>query len=142
MTCRRYPLIVPLCVMKILPRILLPALAVGLLGMAGLGTVPSPTSLEPGSTPRVASAPVHPPDTLHTSAEPGTPLTLTLPATLNGQSVIRYTLLRGPALSGVAGRSFTWIPEGAAPGTYQALLRAESADAPSDTLVVQINFQP
>jgi hypothetical protein len=49
-------------------------------------------------------------------------------------------VLQGPALSGVAGRSFTWVPQDTAPGTYTALLHAQHPDAEPDTLVVQINL--
>ena len=125
--------------MTLAHRAALPLLAVCLLGVAGNGGVTSPASFEPTSGPRVA--PVLSPDTLRTSAEPGTPLILTLPSELDGRSVEHYTLLRGPALSGVAGRSFTWIPEGADPGVHEALLRPHAPDAPPDTLVLRIDLQ-
>jgi len=82
-----------------------------------------------------------PPDTLRASAEPDTPLILTLPAELNGRPVGRYSILRGPALSGVAGRSFTWIPKGAEPGLHEALLRTHGPHAMADTLVIRIDLQ-
>ncbi|MFB6098264.1 MAG: hypothetical protein ABEK84_03975 [Salinibacter sp.] len=69
------------------------------------------------------------------------PVIHTLPAELNGHPVEHYTLLRGPALSGVAGRSFTWIPQGADPGTHEALLQAHAPNAPPDTLVLRIDLQ-
>ena len=125
--------------MTLVHRAALSLFAVCLLGVAGNGGVTSSAPFEPTSGPRVAL--VLPPDTLRTSAEPGTPLILTLPPELDGRSVDRYTLLRGPALSGVAGRSFTWIPEGADPGVHEALLRTRTADAPSDTLVLRIDLQ-
>lgn len=98
-------------------------------------------SFEPTTDSRVAPMPGAPPDTLRTSAEPDTPLILTLPPTLEDQPVERYSLLRGPALSGVAGRSFTWIPQGAKPGTHEALLQAHHRDAPPDTLVLRIDLR-
>ena len=128
--------------MTLLHRVFLPVLAAGLLGATGFQAGPPSVPLEPSGNARVASAPPHPPDTVRASADAGTPLVLPLPKSLNGRPVARYALLRGPALSGVAGRSFTWIPEGAAPGVHRALLRAESGDAPPDTLVVQIRFRP
>ena len=128
--------------MTLLHRVFLPALATSLLGAAGLGAISSPTSPEPNSPSRVASGPSRLADTVRASVDSDTPLTLMLPDTLNGRSVARYSLLHGPALSGVAGRSFAWIPQGAAPGMHHAHLRAESTDAPPDTLVVQIHFQP
>lgn len=128
--------------MTLLHRVFLPVLAAGLLGVMGFEAGPSSTSLEPAGNLRIASALLQPPDTVRTSTNADTPLLLTLPESLNGRSVARYALLRGPALSGVAGRSFTWIPKGAAPGVHHALLRADSGDAPPDTLVVQIRFRP
>jgi len=128
--------------MTLLHRVFLPVLAAGLLGVRGFEAEPSSTSLEPAGNLRIASAFLQPPDTVRTSTNADTPLILTLPESLNGRSVARYALLSGPALSGVAGRSFTWIPKGAAPGVHRALLRTDSGDAPPDTLVVQIRFRP
>jgi hypothetical protein len=127
-------------VMTLVQRAAVPLLALGLLGLGRNGDVTSTGSFEPTTGPRVAATLAAPPDTLRTSAERGTPLILTLPSELNGQSVERYSLLRGPALSGVAGRSFTWIPEGAEPGTHEALLRAHLPDTPGDTLVIRIDL--
>lgn len=123
-------------------RAALPLLAFSLLGFAGNGDVTPREMFEPTTGPRVALSPVSPPDTVRAATDPNTPLVLPLPAELNGQSIDRYKLLRGPALSGVAGRSFTWIPKGAAPGTYEALLQASTASSVSpDTLVVRIDLR-
>lgn len=130
----------PFRVMTLVQRASALLLALGLVGVGGNGDVTSPGSFEPTNSLRVAATLSAPPDTLRTAAEPDTPLILTLPAELNGRSVERYSLLRGPALSGVAGRSFTWIPTGAEPGLHEALLRADSPDAPGDTLVVRIDL--
>jgi len=100
-----------------------------------------PSFVEPANSARVAASPSPPPDTLRSSVTAGTPLIRSLPAALNGAPVARYTLLRGPALSGVAGRSFTWITRGAAPGTYDVRLRAVHPDAAPDTLVVRVDVQ-
>jgi hypothetical protein len=132
----------PLRVMTLVQRASALLLALGLVGVGGNGDVTSVGTFEPTTPPRVAAPLVQSPDTLRANAEPDTPLILTLPAELNGRSVGRYLLVRGPALSGVAGRSFTWIPAGAEPGLHEALLRAESPDAPGDTLVVRIELQP
>ncbi|WP_103020665.1 hypothetical protein [Salinibacter altiplanensis] len=142
MTCRRYLLTVGLCIMTLLHRVLLPILAAGLLSGTELGAVLDPVLLKPSRNARVASALGPPPDTVHTSADAGTPLALALPDTLDNRPVARYSLLQGPALSGIAGRSFAWIPKGTAPGTHHALLQAESTNAPPDTLVVQIRVRP
>lgn len=128
--------------MKLVHCAVVPLLALTLLGLEGNAPV---ESFEPTIRPGVAqtTAPGSPsPDTLRTPAEPNTPLILSLPAELNGHAVERYTLLEGPSLSGVAGRSFTWIPQGADPGTHEALLQTHTPDASPDTLVVQINLQP
>ena len=126
--------------MTLIHRAALPLLALSLLGLSGNAAVTSSGSFEPATDLRVALTVA--PDTVRTSAEPGTPLVLPLPATLNGRSIEHYSLLRGPSLSGAAGRSFTWIPEGATPGTHEALLQAHAPDMPPDTLVVRIDFQP
>lgn len=119
-------------------------LAVGSLFFALLllgTTSPTPTEVEPVPTPGVASDPARSsPDTLRADAAADTPLILSLPAELSGAPVTRYTLLQGPSLSGVAGRSFTWIPKGAAPGTHDVRLHAHRPNAQPDTLVVQIEL--
>jgi hypothetical protein len=121
-----------------------PLFAVGtLLLFLLLGPEPDPLGtglFEPALAPRVAAHRAAP-DTLRTTATPGTPLILPLPETLRDAPVTRYTVRRGPALSGVAGRSFTWIPRGTAPGTYDVLLHAHHPDARPDTLVVRIDLQ-
>jgi hypothetical protein len=111
-----------------------------LLGLVGNRDVTSPGSFEPTTTPRVARTLSGLADTVRTSAQPNTPLLLSLPTELNGRSVERYSLLRGPTLSGVAGRSFTWIPQGATPGLHEALLRAHLPEASPDTLVLRIDL--
>ncbi len=96
------------------------------------------SSFEPPTAPRVAAPP---PDTLQSSAPTGTPLIRSLPADLDGTPVTRYTVLRGPALCGVAGRSFTCILEDTEPGTYDISLHAHHPDASPDTLVVRVSVQ-
>ena len=127
-------------VMTLVQRAAVPLLALGLMSLGGNADVTSVGSFEPTNEPRVAATLESPPDTLRASAEPGTPLLLTLPAELDGNSIDRYSLLRGPALSGVAGRSFAWIPEGTEPGTHEALLRPHAPDMPADTLVLRIDL--
>lgn len=105
-----------------------------------LGPSPlAPDPVELGASPRVAQTAV-PPDTLRTDAPVKQPLILSLPAALGDTSVARYTVLRGPALCGVAGRSLTWIPRDTAPGTYDVRLRAHRFGAQPDTLVVRITL--
>ena len=115
-----------------------------LVALVVLGAAPSSLvslEVEPAAASRVARASIAaPPDTLRENATTDTPLILSLPADLDGAPITRYTVLRGPALCGVAGRSFTWIPNGTAPGTYDVLLHAHPPDAEPDTLVVQIDL--
>jgi len=122
-------------------RVVLSLLVIALMGTTGNRDVTSLGPFEPTIGPRVAQIPAPPPDTLRTEVDPDTPLLLTLPAEVNGQPVDHYRLLRGPALSGVAGRSLTWIPRGAEPGTHEALLQTQSPDAPPDTLVLRMHLQ-
>jgi len=97
--------------------------------------------VEPTAASRVAATPVAPPtDTLRTDAPTGTPVVLSLPAELRDTPVSRYTILQGPALCGVAGRSFTWIPKNTDPGAYDIRLQAHRPDAQPDTLVVQVKL--
>ena len=104
------------------------------------GAAVGPNSfVEPANAPRVAAS--FPPDTVRSTVPAGTPLIRLLPAEVDGAPVARYTLLRGPALSGVAGRSLTWIPRGVSPGTYDVRLRAAHPDAAPDTLVVRVEVQ-
>ncbi len=126
--------------MTLFHRAILPLLTLGLLGLTGNGDGTSAGSFASTTGPRGTPEITTSTDTLRTSAEPDAPLILSLPAELNGHSVERYTLLRGPALSGVAGRSFTWIPHGANPGTHEVLLRGNAPDAPADTLVLRIDL--
>ena len=127
--------------MKLVQRAAVLLLALGLLGLGGNGDVTSTGSFEPSTGPRVAAHVTAFPDTIRTTAAPNTPLLLPLPTELQGEPVERYTLLHGQALSGVAGRSFTWIPEGASPDIYEARLQAHGPDAaPPDTLVLRIDL--
>jgi len=99
------------------------------------------SGVEPTAASRVAATPVaFPPDTLRTDATTGAPVVFSLPPELRGTPVSRYTVLQGPALCGVAGRSLTWIPKNANPGTYDIRLQAHRPDAQPDTLVVQIKL--
>ena len=66
-----------------------------------------------------------------------------LPEATDAGPVVRYDLVRGPALSGVAGRSLTWILRPSDAGTTQRLVvRAHHPPADSlapDTLVVRVD---
>ena len=112
----------------------------GLLLFLSAVAAAGPSALEPTTAPGVAGA--VPPDTVRASVVAGTPLAHPLPPSLNGAPVARYSILTGPALSGTAGYSFTWITRGTAPGTYTIPLRATHADTPPDTLVVRVELQP
>lgn len=113
-----------------------------LLGLLLIAMSPTaPAAIEPLSGRGVAEADPAPPDTLAASASVGTPLILSLPPQVGDAPVSRYTILRGPSLSGVAGHSFTWITEGVDPDTYDVSLQANHPNAPPDTLVLQIEVQ-
>jgi hypothetical protein len=71
----------------------------------------------------------------------GHPLVRPLPTSLDDAPVARYTVLEGPALSGAAGYSFTWITRDTTPGSYAILLRADHPDAAPDTLIVQVTVE-
>lgn len=90
---------------------------------------------------RTVPVPSPPADTLRVSTTSDTPLLLSLPSTVANRAVQEYNVLRGPALSGVAERSFVWIPEGASPGTHEVILRAAHRKPPPDTLVLQIDLE-
>jgi len=92
--------------------------------------------VEPTTGRRVA-----PPDTLRRSAPAGEPLIVSLPSTLSGNDVDRYVLMRGPALSGVADRSFTWIPHPSDAGTHDILFRPQPNPLPGDTLVLRVTIE-
>jgi hypothetical protein len=114
--------------------------AAGLLVVLLVAGAGGPSALEPATAARVAGT--APPDTIRASVAAGTPLVRSLPSSLSGAPVARYAILNGPALSGTAGYSFTWITRGTPPGTYAIPLRATHADAPPDTLVVRVELQP
>lgn len=98
-------------------------------------------AIEPLNLRGVAESRLAPPDTLTTSAAVGTPVILSLPDQVGDAPVAQYTILRGPALSGVAGHSFTWITQDIDPDTYDVSLQANHPDAPPDTLVLRIDVQ-
>jgi hypothetical protein len=113
------------------------------IGLCLLGVVPAdstPRTVEPVAAPWVAQT--SPPDTLESRVVAGEALIRTLPGTTNGSPVASYRMLQGPALSGVAGRSLTWITRDIAPGTYTLCLQAQRPDAGPDTLVVRVEVQP
>ncbi|MFO8100409.1 MAG: hypothetical protein R6T83_12410 [Salinibacter sp.] len=117
------------------------ALGIGLL-LLGVGhPTPSHGPLEPADKARVARA-TGAPDTLTATVGAGDALILSLPDATRGTTVASYRMLRGPALSGVAGRSLTWITRDVAPGTYTLLLQARRPGADPDTMVVRVEVQP
>ncbi len=111
------------------------------LGLLLFGTAPElPRGVEPPQRHRVADTSTAPLDTLTVSGSAGTPLVRTLPEEVDGTTVVRYVVIDGPALSGAAGRSFTWIPRNAAPGTYDIRLQATHPDTTPDTLLLQVDL--
>lgn len=111
-------------------------------GLLFTATAPKdPDSVEPITDHWVAESESVPPDTLQTSVRAGTPVILSLPAEIGNRPVARYTVVSGPALSGVAGRSFTWITRGVTPGTYRVPIKADHPETRPDTVVVEIDVQ-
>jgi len=112
----------------------------GFLALPRFGHVPfASDEFEPSATARVAPSSL--PDTLRTSTDGASPLIVSLPAELQETPVTRYSVLQAPSLSGVADRSFTWIPRGTGPGTYDVRLQAHHSNAAPDTLVVQVTVE-
>lgn len=125
--------------MRVLQGVVSPFLLLIVLGL-GVSAFEVPSEATGTARAATASSLSSPPDTLRASAKPDVPLILALPSLVGDEPVERYTLLRGPALSGAAGRSFTWIPRNADPGQYEALLEAHHQNVRSDTLVVRITL--
>lgn len=76
----------------------------------------------------------------------GETLIVALPAafdrdTLGTQPVQAYALLRAPALSDVADRSFAWRTRPQDAGRHRILLEASFADAPPDTLALDVTVE-
>jgi hypothetical protein len=80
-------------------------------------------------------------DTLQRDVQAGETLIVALPASLDAGPVDRYRLLQGPALSGVADRSFAWVTNAVHPGTYDVRLAAETDAAAPDTLVLRVTVR-
>ena len=83
-----------------------------------------------------------PPDTIQATASIDTPFITLLPEQVGGRPASAYRLLRGPALSGVAGRSITWVPRSADAGATRLLVLRTVPPADTlapDTLVVRID---
>jgi hypothetical protein len=114
-------------------------LSLFLLGAAFSG--PPLGTLEPVAPPWVAQRSASS-DTVEATVAAGETLIRTLPDATDGTTVASYRMLRGPALSGVAGRSLTWITRNVAPGTYDLRLQARRPGASPDTLVVRVAVQP
>lgn len=116
------------------------ALLVGLLLFGAAAPPSSLGALEPAATPWVAQR-SPPPDTLRATVPAGEALILSLPDATGGTTVASYRMLRGPALSGVAGRSLTWITNNVSPGRYDLRVQARRPGAPSDTLIVRVEVE-
>lgn len=104
--------------------------------------VPLASASSPSPSASVGNPGTAPPDTVQAAVTAGAPLVHPLPTRLQDAPVARYTVLKGPSLSGAAGYSFTWITRDTAPGTYAIPLRAAHPDAAADTLIVRVTVQP
>jgi len=103
------------------------------------GSPLSMSTAEPGAAKGVARPA---PDTIGATVISGESLVHSLPPTLEGRDVVEYRMIRGPILSGVADRSFTWITKDVRPGNRDVLLKALYSDAAPDTLVLRVEVQP
>jgi hypothetical protein len=97
---------------------------------------PSPGAPDRRSRVRAPAA-----DTLQRDVQAGETIIVALPASLDAGPVDRYRLLQGPALSGVADRSFAWVTNAVDPGTYDVRLAAETDAAAPDTLVLRVTVR-
>ncbi|HHP7238258.1 hypothetical protein [Longibacter sp.] len=80
-------------------------------------------------------------DTLRQTVQAGKSLILTLPERINDRPVSRYYLIRGPALSSVAGRSLLWVTRPEDTGLHRIDLIAEADGSPIDTVRVKVSVK-
>lgn len=86
-------------------------------------------------------------DSTRRSVAAGEVLITTLPAQVEGRAVSAYDMLRTPARSNLAGRSFFWRTRPRDAGRYRLLFRARFADSTasdstaSDTLAVLVTVE-
>ena len=78
----------------------------------------------------------------------GEVLITTLPERISGRPVMAYEILRAPALSDLAGRSFFWRTRPRDEGRHRILFRAhhdttatDSSTAPADTLALLVTVE-
>ena len=79
------------------------------------------------------------PDTLYHTVRAGDVFIFTLPDTLNALPVEGYAIVRAPALSWLAGRSFFWRTQSDDDGLHRLLFEAAFDDTPPDTLSVEVS---
>lgn len=83
-------------------------------------------------------------DSIRRNVEAGDVLIMTLPAQLAGRAVSAYEMIRTPALSDLAGRSFFWRTRRRDEGRHRLLFqpqRADSAAAAPDTLALLVTVE-
>jgi hypothetical protein len=78
-------------------------------------------------------------DTMTVEVEAGQPLIMDLPSRYGGRPIQAYRIARAPALASVAGESLLWITRRGDEGQHDIALLAQTADAPADTVWVQVN---
>lgn len=96
----------------------------------------------PAAHHRVANIGPTAPDTLRYQVTAGTVFITDLPPSLDAGPVESYAIIRAPSMSWLVDRSFFWRTATADAGTHSIRLRAEAANAPPDTLVLQIDVTP
>lgn len=78
-------------------------------------------------------------DTLTYQVTTGEVFITDLPPSLDANTVDAYAIIRAPAMSWLVDRSFFWRTAATDAGTHAIRLRADLADAPPDTLTLQID---
>ncbi len=80
-------------------------------------------------------------DTLRRRILAGDILIVALPGEVDGESVDRYSLVRGPALSWLIDRSLMWRTTPGDTGGHDVLIRVDLESSPADTLVVSVHVE-
>jgi hypothetical protein len=107
-------------------------------------TAPTPPLGVRSSTPGGPARVPQRADSTRRSVPAGEVLITTLPERIAGRPVAAYNMLRTPALSNLAGRSFFWRTRPQDAGRHRLLFRARfdtTTTAPADTLVMHVTVE-
>ena len=100
------------------------------------------TSTPAGRSTRAALPDTAAADSLQYVTQAGEVLIIDLPGEPGAENLVRYALLRAPALSWLVGDSFFWRTREKDAGLHELLFRATYSNAPPDTLSVQVDVTP